>query len=241
MRGLCLFCLKHAAELECYGGGVLSKPRCTQAGCDGEHTPSAHRLIAGGSVAVNLVAEDESESGEDEDEEWWVGTIEAAAARDEGEGEPGEEGDHGWESGSEHAPATHLSEKLGKSGRCSPELPDFSSGEDEEEARHPMDTPSPRVHGVGAATGSEASDLRGLTTASSSPREEMPPCPKGTKRRRPRRKVKRGEDQEWERARRDAWLRGMLSDMSSDEDEDKYERFVESGRWFSELFGTPSC
>jgi hypothetical protein len=36
--GLCLFCLKHAAELECYGRGGLSKPRCTQAGCDGEHT-----------------------------------------------------------------------------------------------------------------------------------------------------------------------------------------------------------
>ncbi len=43
--GLCLFCLKHAAELECYGRGGLSKPRCTQDGCDGEHTPSVHRLV----------------------------------------------------------------------------------------------------------------------------------------------------------------------------------------------------
>jgi hypothetical protein len=43
--GLCLFCLKHAAELECYGRGGLSKPRCTQAGCDGEHTPSVHELM----------------------------------------------------------------------------------------------------------------------------------------------------------------------------------------------------
>jgi hypothetical protein len=33
--GLCLFCLKHAAELECYGQGGFSKPKCTQAGCDG--------------------------------------------------------------------------------------------------------------------------------------------------------------------------------------------------------------
>jgi 1,4-dihydroxy-2-naphthoyl-CoA synthase len=24
--GLCMFCLKHAAELECYGRGGLSKP-----------------------------------------------------------------------------------------------------------------------------------------------------------------------------------------------------------------------
>jgi hypothetical protein len=37
--GLCLFCLKHAAELECYGRGGFLKPRCTQAGYDGEHTP----------------------------------------------------------------------------------------------------------------------------------------------------------------------------------------------------------
>jgi hypothetical protein len=27
--GLCTFCLKHAAELECYGRGGMSKPRCT--------------------------------------------------------------------------------------------------------------------------------------------------------------------------------------------------------------------
>ncbi len=33
--GLCLFCLKHAAEVECYGQGSFSKPKCTQAGCDG--------------------------------------------------------------------------------------------------------------------------------------------------------------------------------------------------------------
>ncbi len=33
--GLCLFCLKHAADLECFGRGGLSKPRCTQDGCDG--------------------------------------------------------------------------------------------------------------------------------------------------------------------------------------------------------------
>jgi hypothetical protein len=80
MSGLCLFCLKHAAELECYGRGGLSKPRCTQARCYGEHTPRAHRLMAGGSVTVNLVAEDKSELDEDEDEEWWVGTIGEAAA-----------------------------------------------------------------------------------------------------------------------------------------------------------------
>ncbi len=70
---LCMFCLKHAAELECYGRGGLSKPRCTQAGCDRENTPGVHKLVGEESVRVNLVAEDKSERKEDEDEEWWVG------------------------------------------------------------------------------------------------------------------------------------------------------------------------
>jgi hypothetical protein len=83
--GLCLFCLKHAAELECYGRGGLSKPRCTQAGCDGEHTPGVHRLMGEESADVNLVAENESELEEDEDEEWWVGTVGVMEVRDEEE------------------------------------------------------------------------------------------------------------------------------------------------------------
>jgi hypothetical protein len=43
--GLCLFCLKHAVEVECYAQGSFSKPRCTQAGSDGEHTPGVHKLL----------------------------------------------------------------------------------------------------------------------------------------------------------------------------------------------------
>ncbi len=78
--GLCMFCLKHAAELECYGRGGLSKPRCTQAGCDGEHTPGVHKLMGEVNAGVNVVAGDESGDEyeireEDEDEGWWVGTI----------------------------------------------------------------------------------------------------------------------------------------------------------------------
>jgi hypothetical protein len=84
-----MFCLKHAAELECYGQGGLSKPRCTQAGCDGEHTPGVHKLMEEESTGVNLVAEDESEleedEGEDEDEGWWVGTIGAIEVQDQEE------------------------------------------------------------------------------------------------------------------------------------------------------------
>ncbi len=85
-----MFCLKHAVELECYGRGGLSKPRCTQAGCDGEHTPGVHKLVGEESVGVNLVAEDESEPEEDEDEEWWVGTIGVVEMQDQEEGAPDE-------------------------------------------------------------------------------------------------------------------------------------------------------
>ncbi len=82
--GLCMFCLKHAAELECYGKGGLSKPRCTLPGCDGEHTPGVHKLMGEESAGVNIIAgdedadedEDEDEGeGEYEDEGWWVGTV----------------------------------------------------------------------------------------------------------------------------------------------------------------------
>jgi hypothetical protein len=82
--GLCMFCLKHAAELECYGRGGLSKPRFTQPGCDGEHTPGVHKLMGEESAGVNLIAEDgdedevedeDEDEGEDEDKGWWVGTV----------------------------------------------------------------------------------------------------------------------------------------------------------------------
>jgi hypothetical protein len=64
--GLCMFCLKHSADLECYGKGGLSKPRCTHPGCDGEHTPGVHMLMGENNAGVNLLAggEDENEAGE---------------------------------------------------------------------------------------------------------------------------------------------------------------------------------
>jgi hypothetical protein len=48
-------------------------------------------------------------------------------------------------------------------------------------------------------------------------------------------------DQQWEQARYDAWLRQLLSDDSSDgsDDEERYGRFAESGRWMTELYGIP--
>jgi hypothetical protein len=48
-------------------------------------------------------------------------------------------------------------------------------------------------------------------------------------------------DRQWEEARRNAWLRQLLSDDSSDEsdNEERYGRFAESGRWVTELYGIP--
>jgi hypothetical protein len=68
--------------------------------------------------------------------------------------------------------------------------------------------------------------------------EGRAPHPKSAKRRKLRKKVTRNKDQEWERARRDTWLREMLTDTSESESEEKYGRFAESGRWITELAGT---
>jgi hypothetical protein len=63
--------------------------------------------------------------------------------------------------------------------------------------------------------------------------------PKEVKRRKPKKKVTRNKDQEWERARKDAWLREMLTDTSESEAEEKYARFAESGRWIAEMTRIP--
>jgi hypothetical protein len=78
-----------------------------------------------------------------------------------------------------------------------------------------------------------------LTAAPDGPHMVQSSCFMGTKRRKLRKKLETTIDQDWEEARRDAWLRQMLSDASSDEDEERYGRFAESGRWMSELFKIP--
>jgi hypothetical protein len=158
-RGLCLFCLKHAAEVECYGQGSFSKPKCTQAGCDREHTPGMHKLLGEESAGVNLVAEGEYES--EEDEEWWVGTVRMEEVEEEGEetleeideSEPEREVRHGtsvfmrkddsgledefeyfWEA---HIPSDPVEPEEAR--WWSPEPPEPSSEEDEEEVRYLTD------------------------------------------------------------------------------------------------------
>ncbi len=214
------------AELECYGQGGLSKPRCTQAGCDGQHTPGVHRLLGEESAGVNLVAENESDleenKTEDEDEGWWVGTIGAMEMRDqEGEAleevnEPGPkegahlstgESDFGLEEEPEYPLDTYPTSEQAEDRWWSPEPP----------------RPSPGGNGKKAAASGEL-------------RKEQSPHPGGAKRRKLRKKTEKARDQEWEEARQNVWLRQMLSDTSSDEDGESYGRFAESGRWMSELF-----
>ncbi len=71
--GLCMYCLKHALELEFYGQGGPAKPKCPQPECGGRHTTGAHELLGEVNASINLVAGEDYES--DEDEEWWVNIV----------------------------------------------------------------------------------------------------------------------------------------------------------------------
>jgi hypothetical protein len=228
--GLFQFCLKHAAELECYGRGGLSKPRCTQDGCDREHIPGVHKLMGEESVGVNLVAEDECESEEDEDEEWWVGTVRAVEVREEEEEETLEEideseperetqfitsifrrkDDSGLEDEFEYPRDVHTPGEPEEDRWWSPEPPQPSSEEDEEEVQCLI-----RVLGLepqGGKAGREVNPAperavvgpKEDTTIPGTSQRERPPHPRDAKRRRLRKKVERTKNQEWEQARQDA-------------------------------------
>jgi hypothetical protein len=230
--GLCTFCLKLAAELECYGRGGMSKPRCTQSGCNGEHTPSMHKLMGEEHVGVNLVAEDESEAGgnkdegedeyqdQGEDEEWWVRTVgmmEVPSREEEILSEVDE-------SEPEHPPDECFPEGVAEDGRWSPgSIQPYSAGGGAG-VQHPSTRWLPHNESTAAADRPLMGQWSRFT---------------GTRRRKLRKRSKTTVDREWEEARRDAWLRQMLSDTSSDEDEERYGRFAESGRWMAELFEIP--
>jgi hypothetical protein len=235
--GLCMFCLKHSAELECYGKGGLSKPRCTQPGCDGEHTPGVHKLMGEENAGVNLISEDrdaeedgDEEEGENEDEGWWVGTISIMEVPDWAEEVPcsmpssGHEqqagGDEtGWGDQGEAGPGCPLND-------CSAD----GATEDEWWGLEPTHSNL----GSGGAGASHSREPQHSSGGAAGPPHSM-----GVKRRRVRKGPGAATDQGWEEARRSAWLRQMLSDTSSDEDEERYRRFAESGRWMTELYGVP--
>jgi hypothetical protein len=217
------------------------------------------------SANVNLVAEDEYES--EEDEEWWVGTVRMEEVQEEeeetleeiDESEPEREArfitsiftrkdDSGLEDELEYLWDAHALSSSGEPEEdrwWSPEPPQPSSEEDEEEARYLM-----LVLGLKPREGEAGQEVNPAperavarpeegTTAPEASQRKRPPHPRGAKRRRPRRKVTRTKDQEWEQARQDAWLREMLTDTSESENVEKCGRFAESGRWITELFGIP--
>jgi hypothetical protein len=62
---------------------------------------------------------------------------------------------------------------------------------------------------------------------------------KKVKQRKLRKNMTKDRDQEWERARQDAWLREILTESLGSESEEKYARFAESGRWIAEMTGIP--
>jgi hypothetical protein len=70
-----------------------------------------------------------------------------------------------------------------------------------------------------------------------------PPHLAGASQPRARPRPRADPGRQWEEARHSAWLRQLLSDDSSDEgeneDEERYGRFAESGRWMTELYGVP--
>jgi hypothetical protein len=237
--GLCMFCLKHAAEVECYGRGGLSKPRCTQPGCDGEHTPSVHKLMGDESAGMNLIAEDgseeedEDETGEeDEDDGWWVGTVGVMETLDWAEETSCSVPNLGQAQDVDHGEA-----REGGQIKNEPEPPldDYSAGEVAEDDWWDLEPAYPSLGGEGASAPHSGAPQHPPSSAARAPR------PAGAGRRRLKKRPRATVDQDWEEARRSAWLRQMLSDTSSDEDEneERYGRFAESGRWMSELYGFP--
>jgi hypothetical protein len=71
--GLCMFCLRHPAEAECYDQGGCTKPACMQSGCKGRHAVGVHELLGGEDASVNLIAEEGY--GVEEDENLYVNIV----------------------------------------------------------------------------------------------------------------------------------------------------------------------
>jgi hypothetical protein len=196
-------------------------------------------------AGVNLIAGDEDrEEAEDENEAegeyeweyedggWWVGTVGVMEAPEwtgegsyttdslasaQGGGQDGVRDDNQAERGSEF-----------QVNECS----EGEMAEDEWWDLEP-DCPSLKEGGVRVPRAGLSQHLpHGLA---------RPDRPAATVQQKFRKRPRVTADQQWEEARQKAWLRQLLSDGSSDEDEDeeRHGRFAESGRWVSELYGLP--
>ncbi len=237
--GLCMFCLKHSADLECYGKGGLSKPRCTHPGCDGEHTPGVHRLMGEDNAGVNHLAggEDETEGEcgykwEYEDGGWWVGTVGVEETLGETEGAPCTTTGPGLAQGStqdtEEDDCQVMWEHNFQVSKCSEgEMAGDEWWDSELDCPHLEEG---ETHALQAGPRQRLLDGR-----------TRPPRSVGAGQQRLRKRPRVTTEQQWEEARRDIWLRQALSDDTSDEDEgeERHGRFAESGKWVSELYGPP--
>ncbi len=191
-----------------------------------------HKLMGEDGAGVNLIAEDGSEDEdeareEDEDEGWWVGTVGVMETLDWAEETSrsipslgqAHEADHG--EAEDNGQIEYEPEPL---------LGEYSAGEIAGDEWWDLEPDYPSLEGGQ----SEAPQLRPSNVA-------RPPRPASTGQRKLKKRPRAAAGQNWEEARQSAWLRQLLSDTSSDEDEDeeRYGRFAESGRWMSELYGFP--
>jgi hypothetical protein len=245
--GLCTFCLRHAVELECYAKGGLTKPRCTRPGCDGEHTSKLHALVGEADAEVNVVAGDgdEAVSWHESERDYQTGSEYEDLWADTTEGhhpaeEEGMADQYECEYGSLWVGTIRVAEELNGSEdttterKLAQEDSPIQIGEEvTESGGWDLETHQP---------GGEAAEAEGTTCGS--PRRPLggrrrPPHPAEAGRARLKADPKATLDQQWEEVRYNAWLRQLLSDDSSDgeEDEERYGRFAESGRWITELYG----
>jgi hypothetical protein len=260
--GLCTFCLRHGADVECYAKGGLSKPKCERLGCNGEHVTGLHALLGEADAAVNLVGGEEDgladayEDGNNCRDGWagehlWGDSFETEGEREEPEGwmyshtdqgtSPGadvtETGEWEYESmwvGTVSAISAPERASHGASATVNQEL---GQGSNQDEVEGETDEDEDVQQGQEVSSAGRTADA---------PREPGQGPTHRPRRRTPGRPGHRAgpgqtEDQQWEEARHDAWLRQLLSDDSSGEDdeEERYGRFAESGRWMSELYGIP--
>jgi hypothetical protein len=207
--GLCMFCLKHSAEFECYGKGGLSKPRCTRGGCDGEHTPNVHMLMSEDDAKVSLVAGSEDEEGLETGDETADVLTQAISEDLPEEGEAGESNERGS---------------------------DFQEGREPEEGTEgdgwwDLRAGSPDLEVVGVST-LQIGPSHCLPLGSLRPGHPTAPGEQWTGRRQ-----EAASDQEWEEARQYARLRQVSYDGFSSEDEDEDEGQL--GGWRLESFEPP--
>jgi hypothetical protein len=207
-----------------------------------------HSLMGKADAEVNLVAGDEGEAaGEYEDEhedgygdghgcqgEWeyeglWVRTLGATEAPEE------------------------TNRPAGATDDRDPVQHDDLAEMEEETDRYECEYEDMWVGTVGATEVPEEADKSAGITAGRRPAQEGGPVEmeegttgneqRVTETGQPglRKRPKAVSDRQWEEARYNAWLRQLLSDDSSDgdEEEERYGRFAESGRWMTELYGIP--